>query len=232
MVHHTGSDNPDQRALLYNGLSDLPGPLCHFGLAQTGVIHLIGWGRANHAGGGDPDVYQHVLNEDYTGVLKPRYHQGSPGAVDGNTHFYGVEIWYDGTHHMNDKQYATLLKLGAAICDFHSWSYKSVIGHGEWSDWKWDPGYKASTMMDMSDMRLDIAAVIKKGPNPVADVKSEVYRQTWETDAMTPPEGKSTETNSTWMPQSLLRHAAEQAEAANVKLDKLIEALKALGLSL
>src|SRR3546814_14951944 len=53
---HTGSDNSDQRELLYGGLSNLPGPLCHLGVAQDGTVWLVGWGRANHAGLGDDDV--------------------------------------------------------------------------------------------------------------------------------------------------------------------------------
>src|SRR3546814_18694629 len=54
--HHTGSDNTDQRELLYKGLSNLPGPLCHFGVAQAGTVWLAGWGRANHARFGDADL--------------------------------------------------------------------------------------------------------------------------------------------------------------------------------
>lgn len=153
MVHHTGSDSTDQRALLYNGVSGLPGPLCQFGLAQDGTVHLVGWGRANHAGSGDPDVLRAVQNESY-GDYPPQDNQSS---VDGNSRFYGVEIWYSGSHAMTDKQYATLKKLAAAICDFHGWSEKSVIGHGEWgSPGKWDPGIRPGVMMDMAKVRKDV----------------------------------------------------------------------------
>ena len=124
MVHHTGSDSKDQRAMLYNGLSDLPGPLCHFGLAQDGTVHLIGWGRANHAGAGDPDVLEAVIAEKAI----PKHNEST---VDFNARFYGVEIWYSGSHEMTDAQYKTLLKLSAAVCDFHGWGAGSVIGHGE-----------------------------------------------------------------------------------------------------
>lgn len=153
MVHHTGSDSTDQRALLYNGVSGLPGPLCQFGLAQDGTVHLVGWGRANHAGSGDPDVLDAVINESY-GDYPPQDNQSS---VDGNRRFYGVEIWYSGSHAMTDKQYATLKKLAASICDFHGWSEKSVIGHGEWgSPGKWDPGIRPGVMMDMAKVRKDV----------------------------------------------------------------------------
>lgn len=157
MVHHTGSDGKDQRAMLYDGFADLPGPLCQFGLAQDGTVHLIGWGRANHAGAGDPDVLAAVKAE--TDIPTD-----NESTVDGNKHFYGVEIWYSGTHKMSDAQYATLRLLAAAICDFHGWSEGSVIGHGEWgSPGKWDPGIKAGTMMDMDAVRADIKATISAG---------------------------------------------------------------------
>ncbi|MFD8618276.1 N-acetylmuramoyl-L-alanine amidase [Streptomyces sp. NPDC059513] len=169
MVHHTGSDSTDQRALLYNGISGLPGPLCHFGLAQDGTVHLVGWGRANHAGNGDPDVLKAVREESY-GDRPPVDNESS---VDGNARFYGVEIWYSGSHPMTDKQYAALRKLSAAICDFHGWSEKSVIAHGEWgSPGKWDIGYAPGKMYDMAKVRKDIKATLSGGvseekPKPV-----------------------------------------------------------------
>lgn len=169
MVHHTGSDNADQRELLYAGISGLPGPLCHFGLAQDGTVHLVGWGRANHAGNGDPDVLNAVINESY-GDNPPKDNESK---VDGNSRFYGVEIWYSGSHAMTDKQYATLRKLAAAICDFHGWSEKSVIGHGEWgSPGKWDPGIKPGVMMNMAQVRKDIKETLKGSASKPADKPS------------------------------------------------------------
>lgn len=169
MVHHTGSDNADQRELLYAGISGLPGPLCHFGLAQDGTVHLVGWGRANHAGNGDPDVLNAVINESY-GDNPPKDNESK---VDGNSRFYGVEIWYSGSHAMTDKQYATLRKLAAAICDFHGWSEKSVIGHGEWgSPGKWDPGIKSGVMMNMAQVRKDIKETLKGSASKPADKPS------------------------------------------------------------
>jgi LysM repeat protein len=160
MVHHTGSDNKDQRALLYNGISGLPGPLCHFGLAQDGTVHLIGWGRANHAGSGDDDVLDAVIDERPAPV-------DNESNTDFNRHFYGVEIWYSGSHEMTDAQYKTLLKLSACVLEFHGWNQYSVIGHGEsGSPGKWDPGYKSGTMMDMDDVREDIDAVLAGKPKP------------------------------------------------------------------
>lgn len=156
MVHHTGSDAQDQRELLYRGVSGLPGPLCQFGLAQDGTVHLVGWGRANHAGAGDDDVLHAVKNE----LTIPEDNESN---TDGNRHFYGVEVWYSGAHEMTVAQYSTLRLLAAAVCDFHDWTEKSVIGHGEWgSPGKWDPGYKPGTMMNMDKVRADIKATIAK----------------------------------------------------------------------
>lgn len=163
MVHHTGSDAPDQRETLYSGLQALPGPLSQWGLDQKGVIHCIGNGRCNHAGLGDPDVLNAVIAENY-GDDPP---VDNETLVDGNARFYGVEIWYSGSHEMTDAQYTTLMKLGAGITEFHKWSVKSIIGHGEWQPGKWDPGYKSGTMMDMSNMRKDISATKKLGPKPI-----------------------------------------------------------------
>lgn len=155
MVHHTGSDSTNQVALLRDGRADLPGPLAQWGLAQDGTLHLIGNGRCNHAGSGDPDVLAAVISEDY-GNYPPTDNQAT---VDGNSRFYGVEIWYSGEHGMTKAQYATLLKLGAAVIDFHKWTHKSIIGHGEWQPGKWDPGYKSGSMMDMNAVRNDVRDV-------------------------------------------------------------------------
>ncbi|NJP74890.1 peptidoglycan recognition family protein, partial [Streptomyces sp. C1-2] len=145
--HHTGANvsAADARAYasgyLYNGDSSLPGPLCQFSIGADGTVYLVGWGRANHAGGGDPAVLQHVIAEDYTGQLHPT--RGNSDGVDGNARFYGVEIQYSGSRPMSDAQYAAARRLSAAILDHHGWSEKSVIGHGEWSADKWDPGANA-----------------------------------------------------------------------------------------
>ncbi|MFM9649961.1 N-acetylmuramoyl-L-alanine amidase [Streptomyces galilaeus] len=164
MVHHTGSDSKDQRAVLRDGIEGLPGPLCHFGLAQDGTVYLIGWGRTNHAGSGDPDVLAAVKAENY-GDNPPLDNQS---IVDGNDCFYGVEIWYSGSHEMTDAQYAALRKLAAAVLDFHEWSEKSVIGHGEWgSPGKWDPGYASGRMMAMADVRADIRSTLAAVKPPV-----------------------------------------------------------------
>lgn len=163
VTHHTADDAADDLdfKVCWNGRSDLPGPLVQYGLRDDGSLDLIGNGRCNHAGGGDPQVLQAVMNESYGDYPPPtQEHEGSSGAVDFNTHFYGVEIYYSGGHKMTDKQYATLVKLWAAICTKHGWSAKSVIGHKELSDWKIDPGF-----VDMKVLRKDIQDAIDAGPS-------------------------------------------------------------------
>lgn len=159
LVHHTGSDD-DVKGYLWTGTPSLPGPLCQWHIDAAGKLWSIGWGRCNHAGGGDPAVLAKVVSEDYSGILKPHYGEGDNGAVDGNAVFYGVEIGYSGSHGMTAAQYSTLLKLAAAVCAYHKWTAKSVIGHGEWSSQKWDPGYAPNKMMDMNAVRNDVADVL------------------------------------------------------------------------
>ena len=249
--HHTGADtsNPAGYAAgtLAKGFTGLPGPLCHFGLTPDGTVYLVGWGRANHAGGGDPAVLTKVINETYTGQLRPT--KGNSNGVDGNAHFYGVEIMYSGSHKMTDAQYQSALKLSAAILDFHitrdDWGKeaKSVIAHGEWSSDKWDPGYASGKIMDMDKVRKDIAAVYKAGPKattptpttpkpttpkpetPVVDKptpKTDIYKQVWDLDAATPPAGKATTENPTWAPISILKAIADSVN----RLEKEVAELK------
>lgn len=162
--HHTGADTKDAAGYaagtLTKGLSTLPGPLCHIGLAPDGTAYLVSIHRANHAGGGDPVVLDKVISENYSGVLKPT--KGNSNGVDGNDPFYGMEIMYSGSHGMTASQYTSALKISAAILDAHGWTAKSVIGHGEWSSDKWDPGYAPNKMMDMNAVRNDIADVLSK----------------------------------------------------------------------
>lgn len=161
MIHHTASDRSDEwnRDLITNGYSGLPGPLAQFGCDDNGVIWLIGWGRANHAGGGDPRVLDAVIAESY-GDYPPKsnHHTGSAGSTDGNDHFYGVETFYGGTTPPTRDAYASLVLLAAAICDFHGWTAKSVIGHKEWSNWKIDPGH-----VDMKEFREDVQLALDSG---------------------------------------------------------------------
>lgn len=168
MIHHTGSSNQTTMpSLLWNGYDDLPGPVCHGGIDIHGVVHLVGWGRANHAGLGDDDVLRHVIAEDYDAskTLKP-----NEANTDGNRHFYGWEVMYDGTDNMTNPQYSSMIRVQAAICAEHNWTEKSAIGHGEWQPGKWDPGFEGH-IRSMGQIRSDIHKTMKAGPNPKTPVR-------------------------------------------------------------
>jgi hypothetical protein len=164
VLHHTGDDAADRTDLriVVRGRADLPGPLSQFGCDDKGTIWLVGCGRANHAGGGDPGVLRAVIEERYA-VRPPRPHEhtGSGGAVDGNARFYGVEAFYSGGKPPTRKARRSLVLLAAALCDHHGWTEKSVIGHKEWSDHKWDPG-----RLDMPAFRAAVARRLAAGPPP------------------------------------------------------------------
>jgi hypothetical protein len=159
MVHHTVTGpETDVVSLIFNGHGALPGPLATGCITKDGTIHLTGNGRANHAGGGDPDVLTAVINESYGDYPPPTHeHDGSPGSVDGNARFYGWECENegDGQDPWPRVQYVAMVKATAGICRAHGWSAKSTIGHLEWSDWKPDPrGF------DMKTFRRDLAACL------------------------------------------------------------------------
>lgn len=124
----------------------------------------------------------------------------------------------------------------------------SVVGDGLWIAAPSDPDGKPSiqhpwvfqqTGIDGQDVDLANFAsraalntwADGKVKAPVTDAqapKSVAYKQVWETDAMTPPNGQSTAVNSWWMPQSVLRYAAEQAAEANAKADKALALIQAI----
>lgn len=156
MIHHTVTSGVDGTVnLCYQGRSDLPGPLCHGVIDKDGTVHLVGWGRANHAGLGDDDVLQAVIREDG--------HLPAPNErnADGNSRFYGFECINLGDGHdpWPEAQLDAIARAAAALCRAHGWGANSVIGHKEWTSWKVDPrGFS------MDDMRRRIAARLAGAP--------------------------------------------------------------------
>lgn len=176
MIHHTAGLNVAD--YIWSGSAALPGPLAHGYIAKTGVITLMSAGRANHAGGGDPDVLRAVTAESYVSKPPaPKYHEGSPGAADGNDAFYGFECENkgDGKDPWPDVQYKAMVRAAAAICRYYQWSAKSAIGHLEWSDQKKDPAG-----FGMVTFRTDLAACLRAKPG------------TWPTAPATKPATKLT----------------------------------------
>ncbi|MFI2078457.1 peptidoglycan-binding protein [Streptomyces triculaminicus] len=157
IVHHTVSSGTSSSvSLCYDGYDELPGPLCHGVIAKDGTVHLVGYGRTNHAGGGDPVVLEHVIAEDY-GDRPPAPTKGNADGVDGNRAFYGFECinMGDGKDPWPAAQLEAIERVSAALCRAHGWSAKSVIGHLEWSDDKSDPrGFTMPTMRERVALRL------------------------------------------------------------------------------
>lgn len=170
LIHHTVTSGTQNSVdICWSGYASLPGPLCHGVIDKKGVVYLISKGRANHAGGGDQDVLNAVINENY-GDYPPatNVHDGSAGAMDGNDHFYGFECVNlgDGNDPWPDVQVDAMVKASAAICRFFGWTAKSVIAHKEWSDWKSDP-----RGIDMKTFRDRVQAVIDGGANSPSSPK-------------------------------------------------------------
>ncbi|MFG3118188.1 N-acetylmuramoyl-L-alanine amidase [Streptomyces sp. NPDC048197] len=152
MVHHTGtSGSKDTVKVCHDGRPDLPGPLCHGVITKDGTVHLVGYGRANHAGLGDGDVLRAVIAEK-------RLPPDNEADTDGNRAFYGFECENLGDGHdpWPEAQMTALEKAAAAVCRAHHWTERSVIGHLEWQPGKIDPrGFT------MHSLRNRIAARLK-----------------------------------------------------------------------
>jgi LysM repeat protein len=175
IIHHTVTSGTDSSVeLCYNGHSDLPGPLCHGVIDKAGTVHLVGNGRANHAGGGDPKVLAHVQAEDYDPAQELKPTRGNSNGVDGNAHFYGFEAINlgNGKDPWPAAQLEAIEKTSAAICRAHGWTASSVIAHKEWSSDKIDPrGFSMPGMRDRVADRLQGKASTppKPAPTPAAD---------------------------------------------------------------
>ncbi len=150
MLHHTvTSGTASSVALCFRGHSTLPGPLCHGVIDKAGVIHLVGNGRANHAGLGDDDVLKAVISESPLPA-------DNETNTDGNAAFYGFECINlgDGKDPWPLAQIEAAFKASAAICKAHGWSERSVIGHLEWQPGKIDPRGPGWPGMDTARARI------------------------------------------------------------------------------
>ncbi|MET8025196.1 peptidoglycan-binding protein [Streptomyces avermitilis] len=148
MLHHTAGSS--SVTVCRTGRSDLPGPLCVAVIAKDGTVHLVGYGRTNHAGRGSQAVYDAVRN----GSALP----SKPGAdaVDGNAHFYGFEIENlgNGRDPYPEAQLAAVERVAAAVCRAHGWSASRVIAHKEWTTRKIDPNFSMAAMRTRTAKRL------------------------------------------------------------------------------
>ncbi|SDM77677.1 N-acetylmuramoyl-L-alanine amidase [Streptomyces wuyuanensis] len=152
MIHHTVTSGTQRTVdICRTGYSGLPGPLCHGVIAKDGTVYLVGYGRANHAGSGDDDVLRAVQEET---PARPRDDEAN---TDGNPHFYGFECENlgDGKDPWPAVQMEAIERAAAAICRWHRWGPRSVIGHLEWQPGKVDPrGFTMDSMRDRIADRL------------------------------------------------------------------------------
>ncbi|MZF56957.1 N-acetylmuramoyl-L-alanine amidase [Streptomyces sp. SID5594] len=179
MIHHTvTSGTANSVELCYNGHSALPGPLCHGVIAKDGTVHLVGNGRANHAGLGDDDVLRAVIAEK---ALPP----DNETNTDGNRYFYGFECVNlgDGKDPWPAAQLLAIERAAAAVCRAHGWGERSVIGHLEWQPGKVDPrGFTMSSMRTRIGKRLDVDPVPAEPeePQPKPPAKKPPAKPTYE----------------------------------------------------
>jgi hypothetical protein len=180
LVHHTVTSGTKRTVdICRTGYAGLPGPLCHGVIGKDGVVYLVGMGRANHAGGGDPKVLDQVIAESYgTAPSKPT--KGNADGVDGNARFYGWECenMGDGKDPWPSKQVEAIVRASAAVCRAHRWGAKSVIGHLEWSDDKSDPrGFTMPSIRERVAERLKHPANWNPNtptPPPVSTIETRV----------------------------------------------------------
>ncbi|MFC9626860.1 N-acetylmuramoyl-L-alanine amidase [Streptomyces sp. NPDC056930] len=234
MVHHTVTKGTAATvAMVRDGYASLPGPLCHGMIAKDGRVHMVGWGRANHAGGGDPRVLEQVIAESYGSRPTPPT-KGNANGIDGNARFYGWECENlgDGKDPWPKAQYDAIVRVQAALCRAHGWSAKSVIGHLEWSNDKVDPrGFT------MPGLRADVAERLKHpaswNPNeedPMAGItKRDIFDAVWKTDAIGgPTDAADHGTNPTWQPQSILKDMQARIRSMDKRMAAQTAAITAL----
>jgi hypothetical protein len=154
MIHHTVTTGTERTVdICHEGYGSLPGPLCHGVIDKAGVVHMVGYGRTNHAGLGDRDVLNAVTAESYA-TVPPAPNRAE---VDGNARFYGFECENlgDGNDPWSAAQLLAIERVSAAICRAHGWTAKSVIGHKEWQPGKVDPrGFTMASMRTRIRTRL------------------------------------------------------------------------------
>jgi hypothetical protein len=201
MIHHTVTSGSARTvAICRDGYTALPGPLCHGVITKDGRVHLVGYGRTNHAGSGDPDVLAAVIAERALPA-------DNEATTDGNRHFYGFECENlgDGKDPWPAAQLLAIEKVSAAICRHHGWSEKSVIGHLEWQPGKVDPrGFTMASMRGRIAARLDGNQSQEEGDMPTVP---EIVKGLAKTDGVFDVPARwrqANPTNEQWQFESIL----------------------------
>lgn len=159
LCHHTATGPRTSNAavvkLLINGRSDLPGPLCHFGLARNGTVYIIAAGRANHAGKAKAS--------------------GNMPAGDGNKLYWGIEAFNDGRGEPWSQAQKTAYALLCAVLSvkFTKNSSASVRAHKETSvTGKIDPTFPMPQFRADVEKKMQALTAVKPstpsltGPKP------------------------------------------------------------------
>lgn len=132
VIHHTGSTT--QLSMVdycYRGDPErgLGGPLALGVITDDGLVHMVGWGRANTQGAGDGKVLEAMK----AGRVPP--FPPGPDTADGNSCFYGWEFCSAGQYDpFTPAQFDAAVRLCCALLDFHGWAVQSsIIGHFQWT---------------------------------------------------------------------------------------------------
>lgn len=172
VVHNFGSDasDPNSLAYLYRGdtARGMPGPLSQFAITDDGAVWIIGWGSANHTGSMARALRALVLKDaaPLAADFKPGVRSGDAGSVSGvNDNYLGVEMTYGKAP--TAAQRASVVRLAAALMDALGYTGGSVIGHRECTVDRSDP-----VGMSMWQLRRDVNALLKAGPDRAADTAS------------------------------------------------------------
>lgn len=142
VVHHDAIPTRWQTppAILTDGRSDLPGPLCNFALNAYGTVYMVAAGRANHAG------------------------TGGWRGLSGNSSVWGTEAQNAGTGQTwPDEQIDAYVRLCAATCDYSGFSAEMVCRHAEWTSRKIDPAGPWEDGHDWSRDASHFRALVAQG---------------------------------------------------------------------
>ncbi|NUT27668.1 MAG: N-acetylmuramoyl-L-alanine amidase [Streptomyces sp.] len=164
LLHHNAGSGQVKSDVAYakKGSSDLPGPLYAGLVAPDGTLHMVGWGRVNHAGKGDGDVLRAVIAE--TATLPP----DNQADTDGNRHFYGFSFITkaDGSTPITREAQQTMALVAYVICEHHNWTERSVIAHADWQPGKPDPAPHPSIRRQVQALVADLQKAGAPGEPP------------------------------------------------------------------
>lgn len=221
IIHHTAGRN--SLDTVYTGRPGLPGPLAHAHLAKDGRITLVGHGRANHAGLAARNAYDAVVRE----VAHHPRPSTSSGTVDGNAHFYGLEIENLGDGHdpYPEAQYDAAVRWASAICRAHEWTANSVVGHKETSvEGKIDPSFDMGAFRHAVATSLNHPADWNRQENDM-DLDDKVHLGDWVTSRWPDDEGVADQKISV---ETALASGYAHARAAHDTGDKILARLDML----